>query len=185
MGVTRNEYYAQLVNTRTKRPIEDDTGEYIVLTAGEAQPADIYTTKEATTKKAYTALTSASTMTNGVIQFWTAADVDSVDITIVTETGHAVFVAGLTPSQHRIDVTEEEIRQVMVAPYYASIAGLTATASAWGNGLAVPANSWVYDVYVKTTVLGTTSTIDFGLSGDLPDFITLHLILHLLQPHLP
>jgi hypothetical protein len=165
MSVNYTEYYVQLVNARTKKTIDDDTGLFIVLKAGEAQPAVIYSDDDGTAIT-YTAALSANTMTDGIIQFWTDSSVTSVDLTIVTATGHSVFVAGLTPSQHRVEVNQEEIRQVMVSPYYASIQGLTATGSVWANGLSVPAKSVVHDCYIRTTVLGTTSSLDVGLSGD-------------------
>lgn len=165
MGSSYTEYYVQLVNVRTKQPINDDTGKYSVLTAGTATPATIYS-DDSGTAIAYTAATLANTMTDGKIRFFTAASVTSVDLTVVTASGHAVFVSGLTPSQHRVDVDVEKIRQTMIVPFSLTAAGsLTATGSIWANGFSIPANAMVHDVFIKTSTLGTTAIVNVGVSG--------------------
>ena len=117
MGSSFTEYQAQLINKRTQKPIDDDTGTYIVMTASSAVLATIYSDDQGTAP-AFTYANVASTMTNGEIRFWTSNSVTSVDITIMTAAGQAVFVSGLTPSQHRIEVDTESREQMLILPYY-------------------------------------------------------------------
>lgn len=159
------EWYVQLVNARTKRPVDDDTGLYSVLTAGTGTPATIYSDDRGTAVT-FTAATLARTITNGVIQFWTDSSVTSVDLCVVSASGHSVFVSGLTTSQHRVDIDVESIRQTMIVPFCLTAAGnLTATGSVWANGYSVPANTLVHDVFIKTSTLGTTAIMNVGVSG--------------------
>lgn len=170
MGAKYTEYFVQLVNARTKQPINDDTGIYCVLTAGSPVLATIYS-DETGTAPAFTAANVTSTMTDGKIRFFTASSVTSVDLSIVTANGQAVFVSSLTPSQHRVEIDTEKIRQMMVVPYYNYIptpytsASITATASVWGNGFSIPANSVVHDCWLRSSTLGTTALQNVGVSG--------------------
>lgn len=170
MGSSYTEYYVQLINARTKSTIDDDTGKYIVMTAGTPALATIYSDDQGTAP-AYGATNVAGTITNGVIRFFTASSVTSVDLTILTGAGQAVFVEGLTPSQHRVEVNLEKLEQLLIYPYYNYIptpyvsASITATGSAWGVGLALPANSITKDCWCRTSTLGTAQTINIGISG--------------------
>lgn len=171
MASNYTEYYVQLVNARTKQWINDDTGVYCVLTAGTAVIQTIYNDDNGTAPAFTAAAGVVKTMTDGVIRFWTASTVATVDLSIVTAAGQAIFVSGLTPSQHRIEIDPEKIRQIMIVPYYNYMptpfvsASLTATASAWGNGFSIPNNAMVHDVFLRTSVLGTTSSLNVGISG--------------------
>jgi hypothetical protein len=164
------EYKVQLVNARTKMPINDDTGKFIVLTADSPVLAAIYT-DEIGTAPAFVATNVASTMTDGVIRFFTASSVESVDLSIVTAAGQSIFVAGVTPSQHRVEVDTERLSQIMVLPYYNYIptpfvsASVTATASVWGQGIAIPAKSLVKDCWAKVVTTGTAAVRSFGVSA--------------------
>ena len=121
MGVTRTEYYFQLVGTRTKRPIDDDSGTFSVCTAGSPAEATIYSSREATS-----AGSNPATLTNGVGQFWTDDSVTSVDIHGITSTGIPFTIEGLTPSQHRVDInTEQYTGMVMTLPFDFSTTGST------------------------------------------------------------
>lgn len=170
MGSSYTEYFVQLVDKRTKLAIDDDTGKYIVMTADSAVLATIYSDNQGTAP-AYVATNVAGTITNGQIRFFTAASVTSVDLTLLTATGQAVFVSGLTPSQHRIEIDTEKTEQLLIFPYYNYIptpyvsASLTATASIWGNGLSIPSNSITKDCWVRTETLGTTQVLNIGVSG--------------------
>lgn len=164
------EYYFQLWNKRTQRPINDDTGKYIVMTVDTPTLATIYSDSQGTAP-AFVATNVASTLTDGVGRFWTAQSVESVDVSILTAGGQAIFIKGMTPSEHRIEVDVEKRDQKLIFPYYNYIptpyvsASVTATGSAWSPGFSLPANSYVRDAWIRTYTLGTTSTINFGVSG--------------------
>lgn len=170
MAAKYTEYFVQLINKRTGAPIDDDTGKYIVLTASSPVLQTIYTNDTGTTPT-YAETGVAQTMTNGVISFFTASSVTSVDLTILTAAGQGVFIAGLTPSQHRVEIDTEEREQTLIFPYYNYLptpfvsASVTATGSIWSPGFSLPTNSYVKDAWVRTYTLGTTSTINFGVSG--------------------
>lgn len=170
MASSYTEYFVQLVNKRTKQAIDDDSGKYIVMTVDVPTLATIYSDNQGTAP-AYVATNVAGTITNGQIRFYTATSVTSVDLSILTADGQAVFVKGLTPSQHRVEVDVENTDQLLIFPYYNYIptpyvsASITATGSAWSPGLAIPANAIVKDCWARTSTLGTTSTINIGVSG--------------------
>lgn len=165
MSATFTEYYVQLINYRTKKPIDDDTGKYAVMVVDTPAPEVIYSDDKGT--PSILAVTGiAQTMTDGIMQFWTISSVTSVDLTIVTANGESVFVKGLTPDQHRVEVNEETIDQLMVVPFNTTVSGVTATGSIVSNGFSVPGPSLVHDCYLRTSTLGTTALLDVGLSGD-------------------
>ena len=96
------EWYMQLYNTRTNRPIDDDSGLYIVLTASTPVRATCYSNDQATS------LTLPAAMSNGIIRFFTVNTVTSVDISVLSASGQAYFLEAVTPSQHRINVDPED-----------------------------------------------------------------------------
>jgi len=96
------EYYLQLINSRTMSPIDDDTGVYNVYTVSTPTEATIYSDTNGTSQA------NPGTISNGIIRFYTASSVLSVDVSILTASGHAIFVEALTPSQHRILVNPDE-----------------------------------------------------------------------------
>lgn len=170
MAAKYTEYYVQLINARTKSAIDDDTGQFIVMTAGSAVLATIYSDDNGTAP-AFVCTNVTSTMTDGVIRFWTDSSVTSVDVSILTAEGQAVFIEGLTSSQHRVEVDIEGINQVLVLPLYTYIptpftsASITTTASIWSQGMALPAGSLVKDVYSNIETLGTGALVNIGISG--------------------
>lgn len=176
MSASFTEYFVQLINGRTKAAINDDTGKYIVMQAGTATLQTVYTNDNGTTPDfVYNNVTQ--TMTDGKIQFWTPSSVVSVDLSVLTAEGQALFVEGLTPSQHRIEVDTEKYEQTLVLPYYNYIptpfvsASVTIYSSAslgsiWSQGMAIPAGSLVKTCYARVETLGTASLVDIGVSGD-------------------
>ena len=170
MGSNYTEYYVQLINRRTKASINDDTGKYIVMTASSPVLATIYTDSGGTAAT-IAATGAAQTMTDGIIRFWTASSVTSVDVSFLTAAGQSGFIAALTSSQHRFEVETEERQQILIYPYYNYLptpfisASVTQTGSAWCPGFSLQANMYVKDAWVRTYTLGTTSTINFGVSG--------------------
>ncbi len=170
MSAVYTEYYVQLVNKRTKATIDDDTGKFIVLTAGSAVLQTIYSDENGAVP-AFVYSNVTSTMTDGVIRFFTALSVTSVDLSILTAGGQAIFVKSLTPSQHRVEVDTEQPDQILVLPVYNYIptpftsASITATASVWGQGMSLPAGILVKDVYSNIETLGTGALVNIGISG--------------------
>ena len=173
--VNLRHYHAQLVNTRTKRPVDDDTGSYQIMTAGSPTRATIY-------NAAGTAQTQAvafgnflsQTMTDGVVEFWTDRSVSSVDVSVLTAGGRSYFLEGLTPSQHRVDVDPEKFE-------YTLIVGINDSASSTALrdlGFDLRKGMIVKDVFVKTTTAFTgaatgSNSLNIGISGDSDAFAKL------------
>lgn len=162
------EFYLQLVNTRTKRPIDDDAGSYQVYQPGSPSRQTIY-------NAAATALTQAvqfgdfvsRSMTDGIINFYTAQTVTSVDISVLTNGGRSYFLKGVAPSQKRIDVMPEEHR-------YTLIVGINDSASSTAlrsTGFTLRKGMVVEDVFVRTTTAFTgaatgNNALNIGIAGD-------------------
>lgn len=165
------EYFVQLVNARTKAPIDDDTGVYLVLTAGSPVLQTVYADAQGATTPTYAATGCAQTMTNGQIRFWTATSVTSVDLVVQTAAGQAIFVQALTPSQHRIEVNTESAAQLLVIPYYNYLptpfvsASVTQTGSTWGTGFSVPIKSNLKRVYARVITAVTAGLRNVGNSA--------------------
>lgn len=111
-------FYVKLVNTRTKRPIDDDTGVFQVYTAGSAARATIYNAAgtQLTQEVVGTSFISR-TMTDGTLEFYTDRSVSSVDVTILTAGGRSYFLKSLSASQHRADVDPEQTEFTLVAAF--------------------------------------------------------------------
>ena len=166
--VTLRHYFAKLVNTRTKRPIDDDTGSFQVMTAGSPTRATIY-------NAAGTQLTQAvqfgnfvsRTMTDGTIEFYADRSVSSVDVSVLTAGGRAYFLEGLTPSQHRVDVDPEKQE-------YQLIVGINDSASSTALrqlGFSARKGMIIKDVFVKTTTAfvgaaTASNRLNIGITGD-------------------
>lgn len=164
MSVNFTEYYVQLVDSRTKRPINDDTGLYNVLTADDPTEATVYSDDSGTSGS------NPGTMTDGVIRFFTASSVTSVDLSILTASGQAYFIAGLTPSQHRVDVDPDSTKpSVLILPYNMN----TACDTLVDTGFNVLANMKVKDVYVHTTTESTGNGLYIGVSGTTAGFLSI------------
>lgn len=162
------EFFLQLVNTRTKRPIDDDTGEYQVYVAGSPTRQTIYNASA-------TALTQAvqfgsmvpRTMTDGVINFYTQQSVTSVDISVLTAGGRSYFLKGISQSQKRIDVDPEEHK-------YTLVVGINDSASSTAQrnaGFTLRKGMIVEDVFVKVTTayagaVASNNRINIGVAGD-------------------
>jgi hypothetical protein len=163
MGVQLNEYYVQLVDTRTKRPINDDTGLYNVMTAGSPAEATIYSDKVGTSGS------NPGTMTDGIIQFWTAASVTTVDISILTAGGQSYFIEALTPSQHRVDVNTDRREFTFIVPF--SI--VTGCNTVIDTGFDLLAGMQVHDVFLHVVTASTADGMYVGVSGTTDGFLAL------------
>lgn len=167
MSVSYTAYSFQLVDVRTNRAIDDDTGQFIVYTAASPVKATVYSNEYGT------ALTQPGTLTNGWGQFWTASDVTSVDVTVLTSTGRAYFLKTLTPSQHRIDVDTEKQEYMLTLGWAILSAHADGTVSALGFQLQTGMR--IKDVMVQKTSsgvgVGAGLILDFGVSGDPDGFV--------------
>ena len=165
MGTNSNytEYHVQLFDTRTKKPIDDDTGLCNVLTASTAAEATIYTDNNGTSAS------NPLTITDGEIHFYTASSVTSVDLSILTATGFAVFVEGLTPSQHRVDVDPDRTKMnTLILPYSMN----SACDALIDTGFNLIAGMKVKDVFIHTTTASTGDGLYVGVSGTTAGFLS-------------
>ena len=111
-------YFVKLVNTRTKRPIDDDTGVFQVYTAGAATRATIYNAAGTQlTQEVVGSSFISRTMTDGTLEFYTDRSVSSVDVSILTAGGRSYFLKSLSASQHRADVDPEQTEFTLVAAF--------------------------------------------------------------------
>ena len=162
MASNYTEWQLQCMNTRTAMPIDDDSGVCNVLTDGSPAEITIYSNDQGTS------LSNPLTMTNGVIRFYTTNSVTSVDLSIAMSGGQSLFVNGVTPSQHRIDVNPELYsEQTMVVPFSYSGASETQVDS----GFDLPGNAMVKDAYIYVTTVGTGMIMDIGNSGDTDGYL--------------
>lgn len=165
------EWDLQLYDKLLDAPIDDDTGLFTVLQAAVPQVATVYSNDIGTT------LTLPGTMTNGVIRFFTAASVTSVDLSVMTASGRAYFFEGLVRSQHRMDVDTTQLSYTLVGAFAVLSAHgdgvVSAVAAPQSGGL--PNGIRIKDVYVSKTRLGegvgAGLLLDFGVSGDPDGFI--------------
>lgn len=118
MATARREYFLQLVNTRTKRPLNDDTGNFQVYNAGAATRPSIYDVAGTTLTQEVVGTSFISrTMTDGQLHFFTDMSVSQVDVSVLSAGGRAYFLKTVTPSQHRIDVDPEKQEYILVAAW--------------------------------------------------------------------
>ena len=103
------EWQLGLYNTRTGLIIDDDTGKCSVLTANSPVALTIYSDDAGTSK------TNPATFSNGIVRFWTADTVTSLDLSVMTAKGQSYFMEDVTPSMHRIDVDPDQRRFTLVA----------------------------------------------------------------------
>lgn len=169
----RREYFTKLVDTRTKRPIDDDTGTFQVMTAGDPARATIYDAAgTALTQEVVGTSFVGRTMTDGKLRFFTDMSVSSVDVSILTAGGRSYFLKGLTPSQHRVDVDPS-------AQNYVLVVGINEKASSTTIrplGFQLRKGMLVHDVLVKVTskfdgAAAASSEFDLGRSGDADGFV--------------
>lgn len=172
--VNRREYFLQLVNTRTKQAIDDDSGKYQVYDKNAPTRPTIYdsagvaqTSEVALGAGGYI----SEAMSNGQIHFWTEQSVTAVDISVLTNGGRAYFLKTVTPSQHRVDVDPEQ-REYMLTVAINDKGSVTTVKPL---GFALKKGMVLKDVIVHCTTAfaGATTasnTVDFGISGDTDGF---------------
>ena len=162
------EYFLQLVNTRTKRPIDDDTGDYQVYQPGVPARQTIYDTSrvEVTQEVVGTSYLSRD-MTNGQLHFFTNISASSVDISVLTAGGRAYFLKGVSPSQHRIDVDPEKQEYILTVAVNERHSHTTIVPL----GFQLRKGMIVSDVFVKVTTAyngsaAGSNAINVGRSAD-------------------
>jgi len=153
--VNYKEWDIQLVNFRTKKPIDDDSGLAIVMAAGSPSKLTIYANDKGAS------LSNPLTMLDGRIRFFTDISVTSVDITVLTSSGKAYFLDSVTTSQHRLDVNTEEDDHKLIVPYNMN----TACGAIVDTGLDLIAGMKIKDVYLHVTTASTANGLTVGLSG--------------------
>lgn len=162
MAANVNEYYLQLIDGRTGRPIDDDAGKAYVITPGTGAKATVYSDENGT------AATQPLTFTNGTLRFWTASSVNAVDLTGITTKGHGFFIEDLTPSQHRYVIWPEADSTALIIPYELNA---TVTGGLVDTGIDLPDDVLVRDVYVDKLVAATGGAITVGTSAASTGFI--------------
>lgn len=161
MASNYQEWYFQLVNKRTGRPIDDDSGLYVILTASDPTRLTAYSDANGTS------LTQPATLTNGIGRFWLDSSTTSADISVLTAAGRSYFIEGLTPSQHRVDVDPEKQEYQFICNW----SGNTACDAVADTGFDLLAGMRVKDVFVHVTTNTTATGMDVGLSGDTDAFL--------------
>ena len=147
------EYYVQLKDSRTNRPIADSTGKFTVLTAGSSTKATCYSDAVGTS------LTLPGTLANGVARFFVDASVTSVDFIVLTANGVARYVRALTQSQQHIDIDPEHIPQRLYLPFTTSLSGVV-----YPTGFSLSQSMLVKDCKLRVNVADGTAIVDVGNS---------------------
>jgi len=129
---------------------------YAVMAANSPVLATIYAGKE--DGSAVTDRSSAGN-SNGAIRFWTDSSVTSLDISILTANGEAIFLKGVTPSVHGIYINRQILTSQLVIPLLFNNNVETDT------GFTVPGGILMQDILLSVETLDAGETIDIGLDG--------------------
>jgi len=149
------EWRIQLVDGRTMKAIDDDSGFFNVLTASTPVEATIYSDSMGT------AASNPGTMTDGVMRFWTLASVTSVDITVLTSEAHSFFLRGVSVSDGHITVwPENNGSQKLIIPYLV----VGASEAVVDTGFDIFPKMFIRDCYVHVTTVGTGAALKIGTS---------------------
>lgn len=167
--IPTNEFFIKLIDPNLAEVgaiINDSAAVAVVLTAGTPDKATLYSDQNGTS------LANPATFTNGTLRFFTAQSVSSVDISILTSAGQAIFLRGLTPSLHRVVVDTTRRDQLLVIPFGVSDNVETDT------GFDLPANVIVQDAMLRVTATDASETLDVGIlssetGGDADGFLAL------------
>ena len=155
------EWFLQLKDFRNQRPIDDDSGFLGVYSTSATAPdfVSIY-------DRFGTALSNPATFTDGKLQFFTDKSITSVNLTVLTATGYAVFATAISSDEHSLYINRENRRQLLVFPFKFNSGGTVVD-----SGFDLPANMLIDDAFVRVTTVDATETIDVGFvnaveSGD-------------------
>lgn len=118
ISANRREWHLQLVNTRTKKAIDDDAGKFQVYQAGVAARVSIYDLANTQlTQEVVGSAFVSRTMLDGKLSFLTDYSVSEVDISVLTNGGRSYFLKGLKESNQRVDVDPDKQEHVLVAAF--------------------------------------------------------------------
>lgn len=154
MASNYQEWQVNLVDARLNRPISDSTGKFTVLTASTSTAATCYSDANGT------ALTLPATLSNGVARFFTDSSVTSVDFVVLSATGQARYLRGITPSNQNIRIDPEQISQRLYLPFTTSLSGVV-----YGTGFSLSQSMLVKDCKVRINTADATATVDVGVSS--------------------
>lgn len=162
-------WIVQLVDKRKGTNINDDTGVCNVLTAGSPVEATIYS------NTAGTAASNPLTFTDGKVKFYTLAAITSVDLSILTAEGDAVFIESQLPGEIMVEIDSQKREQMLIIPFAANDNTVADT------GFDLPAGMILEDVLMKVVTVDAGETIEFGFenaveSGDLDGLIDAALV---------
>ena len=171
----KREWFIKLIDTRTKKFVNDDTGVFAVYTAGSPVLVQINKSDGTDVKQEVTDLADdhrTLTMVDGTLRFWTNRSVSAVDVSILTAGGRAYWLDGTTQSQHRVDVDPHQQNYVLIV-------GLNDRASATNIrklGFQLKKGMVVNDVFVNvvgtfTGVSATDNIWNIGRSGQADGFL--------------
>lgn len=158
------EWFVKLKDFRNQRPIDDDSGVAIVLSAGTPDKVSLV-------DRFGTSVSNPVAFTDGNLKFFTAKSVTSVDISIMTATGYAVYATSMNNDEHSVYINRENRHQTLVLPFLFN-AGATET----DTGVDLPANCLVKDAHLRVTTVDATETVDVGIlssesGGDADGFL--------------
>jgi hypothetical protein len=164
MASNYKEWDFQLVDTRTRKPIDDDAGLYTVLTDGSPAEATVYSDDSGTTA------TLPLTMTDGRMTFYTDSTISAVDLSVLTNGGRAYFLDGVVQSAHRVDVDPERSDFTLVLPMTYN----GASDAVVDTGFALLDSMLVKDVFIDVHTAADASgaiLLDVGTSTDTDGFL--------------
>ena len=102
------EWYFQLIDGRTKKTINDDTGRYRVFTADDANEGTIYSGQNGTTAMDQNGVTTtdkeSTLLQNGTAHWFMDDATTTVDLVVQTANGHAFWIPCFAPSDHGLVV---------------------------------------------------------------------------------
>jgi hypothetical protein len=155
MGFLRTEWHLFLKDKLAKDHYKV-ASTYAVMVAGSAALQTIYSEVNATS--AVTDRASSGT-SSGEIRFWTDASVTSVDVTIYTANGEAIYIKGVTPSVHGIWIDRQKLTHHLVVPVAFN------NNSETDMEFTVVAGTLIEDIMLSVETIDATETIDVGLDG--------------------
>lgn len=159
MGFLRNEYHLflkdKLANDHYKVACT-----VAVMTAGSAALATIYATKEGSAVTDRTLAAGVSSGTDGEIRFWTDASVTSVDISIYTANGEAIYLKSVEPTvTHGVWIDRQQLTHQLVIPIAFNNNSETDTE------FTIVAGTLIEDILLSVETVDAGETIDVGTDG--------------------
>jgi len=155
------EWDLRLIDRRTNKPIDDDSGVCNVLTEDDPSEVTIYSDAQGTSAS------NPLTMTDGQIRFFTDSATTAVDLSVLTANGHSYFLESISQSDHRIVVDPDKTEYLLVLPY--QVVGASETVV--DTGFDLSANMLVKNCFVHVTTVGTGAAIDIGTSTATDGFV--------------